>query len=64
MRDRILLLISAGLLALASWAFWHFLQGNAFTVFSTMILFLLMLDNLRLRRKLRYLERQVMDAGQ
>lgn len=56
MRDNALLLISAGLLAAASWAFWHFLDEDAFTVFSTFILLSLVFDNLRLRRKLRCLE--------
>lgn len=59
MRDRVLLLIAAGLLAAASWAFWHFLGEDAFTVFSTFILLSLVFDNLRLRRKLRYLERHL-----
>ena len=62
MRDRGLLVLSAGIMATASWAFWHFLGEDAFTVFSTMILLSLVFDNLRLRRKVSDIERKV--AGQ
>jgi len=64
MRDRGLLLFSAGLLAATSWAFWHFLGNDAFTVFSSLILLSVVLDNFRLRRKLRSLERQLAEIGQ
>jgi len=62
MRDRGLLLLSACLLAVASWAFWHFLAKDSFTVFSTLILLCIALDNCRLRKKLRILERQLLKS--
>ena len=53
MNDRLLLIISAIIVAIASWAFWHFLGENAFTGLSTFFLISLVVDNIRLRRKLR-----------
>lgn len=55
MKDSIALLLTASAVALFSWAFWHFLGQNAFEAFSTVVMFILGVDNFRLRRKLREL---------
>ncbi len=59
MRDRGFLFIVACLLATASWVFWHFMAEDAFTVFSTIVLLCVALDNFRLRQKLRTLQWQL-----
>ena len=57
MKDRIALLAAAVLCALLSWAFWHYLGNDAFTVLPTVGLVVFAFDNYRLRRKLRELSR-------
>ncbi len=59
MRDRGLLIVVACLLAAAYWVFWHFVAQDAFTLFSTIVLLCVALDNFRLRQKLRTLQRQL-----
>lgn len=58
MSDQVLLFVLAITVAAASWAFWHFLGENAFTVLSTLILVSVVADNIRLRRKLKSLQQQ------
>jgi len=53
MKDDLLLLITALIVAQIAWAFWHFLGESAFSVVSTLALLILTVDNFRLRRKLR-----------
>jgi len=53
MKDAIQLLITAVVLAIAAWAFWHFLGQESFGALSTVGLIVLCVDNIRLRRKLK-----------
>ncbi|WP_175511256.1 hypothetical protein [Collimonas sp. OK307] len=47
------LLGAAFVLAIIAWAFWHFLGNDGFGVLSTIALLVLVIDNIRLRRKLK-----------
>jgi hypothetical protein len=53
MKDDLLLLITATIVALLAWAFWRFLGESAFSVVSTLALLIVTADNIRLRRKLK-----------
>lgn len=53
MKNRILLALTALACALAAWAFWHYLDRNAFDVLILLALVCAMADNWRLRRALR-----------
>ncbi|MEQ7918840.1 hypothetical protein ABQX22_06560 [Xanthomonas sp. WHRI 1810A] len=53
MKDSLLLLLAALFMALASWAFWHYLDEDAWLVFVSGMLFLTALDNYRLRRTIK-----------
>lgn len=53
MKDDVILLITATIVALLAWAFWHFLGQHAFSVISTFALLIVTADNMRLRRKLK-----------
>lgn len=53
MRNLAALLCVGGLVAGLGWAFWHYLGNDAFTALSTLTLVVLLVDNARLRRRLR-----------
>jgi len=53
MKDDFLLLLTATVVALLAWSFWHFLGEAAFSVFSTLALLIVAADNMRLRRRLK-----------
>lgn len=57
MKDSAALLLSAFLIALFGWSFWHFLGGNALQTLSMIAMLVLGIDNQRLRRKLRESEK-------
>ena len=52
MKRSLLFLVTAGVLSLTAWGFWHFLGRDALDVFTASILVLLAVDNDRLRRAL------------
>lgn len=56
MNDAFPLLFAGLICALLSWAFWHLLGNDAFSVLLNIWLVCAVADNLRLRRKLRKLE--------
>jgi hypothetical protein len=58
MKDQILLLLSAFACAFGAWAFWRYLDAEAVVVLMTLALVSTVVDNLRLRRKLRETERR------
>jgi len=53
MKRSLLFLLTAGVLSLTAWCFWHFLGRDAMDVFTAFILVLLAVDNDRLRRALK-----------
>jgi hypothetical protein len=53
MKDDLILIVTATIVALFAWAFWHFLGQSAFSVISTFALLIVTGDNIRLRRKLK-----------
>lgn len=53
MRNLAALFFVGGLLASLGWAFWHYLGNDAFAALSTLTLVVLLVDNARLRRRLR-----------
>ena len=53
MKDRVLLILVAGMAALSAWAYWHYVGENAGTALVTFMLFVLAIDNVLLRRRLR-----------
>jgi hypothetical protein len=53
MKDRLLLLLSAAVMSLVSWAFWHYLDEDALPVFLSGMLVLTAIDNHRLRRTIK-----------
>ena len=53
MKDSLLLLICAVLVAVASWCFLHYAGASAFDVLTLVAMLALFFENLRLRRKLR-----------
>jgi hypothetical protein len=53
MKDRFLLLLSAAVMSLVSWAFWHYLDEDALPVFLSGMLLLSAIDNHRLRRTIK-----------
>lgn len=53
MKDSLALLVTAIVVAIAAWAFWHFLGADALQVFSLLATIVLLADNVRLRRRLR-----------
>jgi hypothetical protein len=58
MNDRAWLLVTAACASGAAWAFWHFLDQDAFGVLTLLALIILGADNFRLRRKCRELGAQ------
>lgn len=55
MKDSLILIGTAILLAVIGWALWYFAGREGFGMFSSLALLLLLADNFRLRRKLRKL---------
>lgn len=53
MKDSILLLTVAVIIAYAAWVFWHYVGLNGFELISTLIVVSLAVDNTRLRRELK-----------
>lgn len=53
MKDSILLLTVAVIVAYAAWVFWHYVGLNGFELISTLIVVSLAVDNTRLRRELK-----------
>jgi uncharacterized membrane protein YqjE len=53
MKDAVFLLLVALFVALVSWAFWHYMGGNAVQVLAMLALISLATDNYRLRRQLK-----------
>ena len=58
MKDRLLLLLSAALVSLTSWAFWHYFDEDAMPVFLSGMLLLMALDNHRLRRTIKQMNKR------
>ncbi len=52
MKDKLTLLVIGVVVAVLAWAFWHFLEQDAFFVLSALMLVVLSVDNRRLRKKL------------
>jgi hypothetical protein len=57
MKDQLWLLLSAFACSIAAWAFWRYLNTDAVLVLMTLALVSTVVDNLRLRRKLRETQR-------
>lgn len=53
MKDRLQLILAAALAAVLAWTFWHFLGQEAFSALPTVMLIVVIADNVRLRRRLR-----------
>jgi len=53
LKDDAALLVAAILCSVGAWAFWHFLSNTGFTVLLTLAVVLLIVDDIRLRRKRR-----------
>jgi len=53
MNDRLQLLLAAGVFAVLAWTFWHILGNDAFSALPTIMLIVVVVDNVRLRRQLR-----------
>jgi len=54
MKDSFFLILTAACFSFAAWLFWHFLGKDAFDVFTTLVLLILLADNIRLRREMNY----------
>jgi hypothetical protein len=52
-KDSILLVTVAVIVAYAAWVFWHYVGLNGFELLSTLIVVSLAVDNTRLRRELK-----------
>ncbi|WP_460046058.1 hypothetical protein [Pseudomonas sp. S2_H01] len=52
MKRPLLFLVTAGVLSLTAWCFWHFLGRAAMDVLTVSVMVLLAVDNDRLRRAL------------
>jgi Flp pilus assembly protein TadB len=53
MNDSLLLLVTGLACSLVAWAFWHYLGNDAFGVLNSLLVTVLVVDNIRLRRQLR-----------
>jgi hypothetical protein len=53
MKDRLQLILAGGVVAVLAWTFWHIFGKDAFSVLSTVMLIVVIADNVRLRRQLR-----------
>lgn len=57
MKDGFLLLLAGFVCASAAWAFWHYLGDDASAALTGIVLVSVMADNIRLRRKLKDMQR-------
>jgi hypothetical protein len=53
MKDRVQLILAGGIIAVIAWAFWYALGKDAFSALPTVMLIIVVADNIRLRRQLR-----------
>lgn len=53
MNDKLAVVLAGGVVAIVSWAFWHILGKDAFSTLPTIMLIVVVADNIRLRRQLR-----------
>jgi hypothetical protein len=53
MKDKLELVFVGGIAAVVAWAFWHILDKDAFSTLPTIMLIVVVADNIRLRRQLR-----------
>lgn len=53
MKRPVLLVLTAAIIALASWMFWRYLDDEAFQVLTIVLLISVAADNHRLRRQLK-----------
>jgi hypothetical protein len=53
MKDRFQLILAGGVTAAIAWTFWHILGKDAFSTLPTIMLIIVVADNVRLRRQLR-----------
>jgi hypothetical protein len=53
MNDRLQLILVGGVVAVIAWTFWHVLGKDAFSTLPTIMLIIVVVDNVRLRRQLR-----------
>jgi hypothetical protein len=53
MKDRLLLILAALVMAAVAWSFWHYLGQDAWPVLLLLALVSVIADNYRLRRTLR-----------
>ena len=58
MKDAFLLIFTAAGFALIAWAFWHFFGKDSFGILATLALVIVLVDNIRLRRKLKAEQRR------
>jgi len=56
MRESMILLLVAAVASVFAWSFWHLAAGHGIDILTTTMLLLLAVDNLRLRRRLKYQE--------
>lgn len=53
MKDRLQLILMGAFVAVLAWIFWHMLGKDAFSALPTIMLIVVVADNVRLRRQLR-----------
>lgn len=58
MKDHLLLLPSAAVLALTSWGFWHYFDEDALPLLLSGMLLLTAIDNHRLRRAIKQINKR------
>lgn len=58
MKEQLWLLLSGVACSMAAWAFWHYLDTDAVAVLLTLAVVSAVVDNMRLRRKLRETQRR------
>jgi hypothetical protein len=53
MKDVAVLLLAGAIVCALAWAFWHYLEDDAFSVIATAAIIALSADNARLRNRIR-----------
>lgn len=53
MKDGFLLIVSALVAAILAWSFWYYLGQDAFNVLMIVFLIVLVVDNVKLRKKIK-----------
>lgn len=61
MKDSILLLAVAVIVAIAAWVFWHFVGLHGFELLGTLMIVALAVENMRLRRELNKRRAELVD---